>query len=643
MMSKNMFELVRDTLREDDRLTSENKLLKNKTMELALKEDKELIGLLLDNDRIKEHFFNEVNGALVFEKDKFIKFVNNKQFLPDSYTTFKNKIGLISNDEYLKQNKDVNLAWPYKDCVLEGGQADPDENRDEIFWNKTLAPDEIDRLLDPKVITNFKRVNTEGINQNPNLNSKENLVIKGNNLLTLHSLKKRFRGEIRLIYIDPPYNVSREFNYNDNFNHSTWLTFMKNRLEIARELLDKNKGVIFIHISDKELHYLKILADEVFGRDNFLNTVARVQKKGSDKGSYFSPSLDYILPYARDKNKLPSFSDEIDESKFDKVETEGPREGERYEDSKSLYQSSLDIRPNQRYYIECPDGSLAIPPGDTFPEEKKDGAKVTPKEGDGCWRWSVEHGYEERKNQLVFKKSKRSPLVDENGEPSEWNIYTKRYLKDARERGNVPRTLWKDFLNAEATQDLKELDLEFQFSKPKELIKYILKITGTGDGDVILDFFAGSGTTAQAVLELNREDNQERRFILCEQLDYIEDVLLDRLTKILRNTEDFLYCELMKCNQRYIDSIEEANTEDELLEIWEEMKDEAFLSYKLDPQKFNENLNEFKELSFENQKNFLIESLEKNHLYVNLDEIEDEKYQISKDKKKLNEVFYRYD
>ena len=630
-----LLEELKSVLKKDKKLVSDEKLLKNRIVELALKLDKDLIKLLLSNKRIKEYFFIEVDKTLIFDKEKFMKFIDNKEFLPDSYTAFKNKIGLTADKRYIAKSKEVVLSWPYKDCILEGGQEKGDEKRKEIFHNEILAPDEIDRLLEPKVFTNFKRIDAKGERKVTEIKPADNLIIKGNNLLVLHSLKKRFAGKVKLIYIDPPYNTGNdEFKYNDSFNHSTWLTFMENRLRVAKDLL-REDGVIFIHIGDQELHYLKILGDEVFGRDNFLNTVARVQKRGSDKGNYFSPSVDFILPYAKNKKNLPYFVDEIDESIFNKAEKEGPRKGEKYEDSKSLYQSSLDERTNQRYYIECPDGSLVIPPGKTFPKIKKDGAKVNPQKGDGCWRWSVDHGYK-NKHLLVFRKPRSSPLLDENGNQAKWNVYTKRYLKDAREKGNSPRTIWTDFLNAEATRDLKQLDVNFQFSKPKELIKYIFKITGTESGDIILDFFAGSGTTAQALFELNREDKQERQIIICEQFGYITNTTLKRIQRVLEKSENIVYCELKELNEEFIQKIKKVKDTKELPNIWEEMREHAFLSYRIDPKLFDENIEEFKKLSADEQKKLLIECLDANNLYVDYSEIEDAEYGISDEDKKLN-------
>jgi len=249
---EDLLDNLKSLLQKDERLVSEGELLKNKVIELALKLDKDLIKLLLSDKKMKEIFFADVDGTLIFDKDKFMRFVSNKQFLPDSYTAFKNKIGLTLGDNYLSEKKEVVLSWPYKDCILEGEMTKEDQKRDEVFWNEILAPDEISRLLDPKVFTNAKRINKNGehslfpplkkgdkggFRTDENGDIKDNLIIKGNNLLALHSLKKRFAGRVKLIYIDPPYNRDADSFYNDSFKHSSWLTFIRNRLEIAKKLL----------------------------------------------------------------------------------------------------------------------------------------------------------------------------------------------------------------------------------------------------------------------------------------------------------------------------------------------------------------------------------------------------------------------
>src|SRR5690554_1806154 len=270
----NLFEHIKSVLSQNENFCKDGQLFKNTVVEAGLKLDPTLLKLLLKDEKAKKHFFTEVEGIAVFDKAKFQKFVSNKQFLPDSFTAFKNKIGLTANGEYLTEANEVVLDFPYKDCVLEGGQTKEDQKRQEIFWNETLAPDEIDRLFEPKVLTNWKRYDKDGEHEVKSISLDDNLIIKGNNLIALHSIKKVYKGKVKLIYIDPPFNTGNDsFQYNDSFNHSTWLTFMKNRLEVAKELLS-NDGLIFINVDDIEEAYLKVLCDEIFGVENFLNVIA---------------------------------------------------------------------------------------------------------------------------------------------------------------------------------------------------------------------------------------------------------------------------------------------------------------------------------------------------------------------------------
>ncbi|MDX5436666.1 MAG: site-specific DNA-methyltransferase, partial [Pontibacter sp.] len=250
--AQNLLQELTFVLQQDERLVADGKLLKNKVVELALQLDASLLRLLLSHGGIRKQFFEEVDGLLVFDKIKFQQFVNSRAFLPGSYTSFKNKLGLSCNEEYLKSGQEVVLAWPYKDCVLEGNQTKENRSQKEVFWNATIAPDEVDRLLSPKVLTNFARYTAKGKEPVGELSGQDNLIIRGNNLLALHSLRQVYAGKVRLIYIDPPYNTGNDsFRYNDTFNHSTWLTFMKNRLEVARELL-RPDGYILLQIDNNE-------------------------------------------------------------------------------------------------------------------------------------------------------------------------------------------------------------------------------------------------------------------------------------------------------------------------------------------------------------------------------------------------------
>jgi adenine-specific DNA-methyltransferase len=652
---QNLLDNLKNLLQKDERLVSEGEFLKNKIIELAIKLDKDLIELLLSDRQMKEVFFTQVGKATIFDKDKFIRFVSNKQFLPDSYTAFKNKIGLTEDDEFIKEKKDVVLSWPYKDCVLEGGMTKEDQKRDEIFWNETLAPDEISRLLDPKVFANAKRIDAKGEHKfdkfktDENSNIRDNLIIKGNNLLVLHSLKKRFAGKVKLIYIDPPYNTGNDgFKYNDSFNHSTWLTFMRNRLKVTKDLL-KNEGIIFISIDDNEIHYLRVLMDEIFGERNYLNMFCWVNNlKGrqiSGKGA--AKTYEYILVYAKDKNSknIGPFEISVEKAKAlmpssykgFSYEIQSDKSGtfilknELYNTNSSFNE---ETRPNLVFNIHYNFKTKEVEFSDVDQDVDYEGfIKIPPKKNnDGvhrfhAWRWNKDKILNEVDN-LEFVKTKDGAKIF-----TKIREYDVTNLKD----------IITDITTTKGTHDIKALfdgKKYFNYPKPVELIKIF--VSQTGSEDIILDFFSGSGTTAQAVLELNKEDGGNRQFILCEQLDYVDTVTVPRIKKVIKKLGggDFVYLELMKWNENFVEKIQKAKTKGELKELWETMKKKAFLSYKIDIKAIDEKAKDFADLSIENQKRFLLECLDKNHLYVNYSEIEDEEYGVSEEDKKLNREFY---
>ena len=278
------YDRLAELLCEVPEYSVENKLNKNIVAELARKYDSGLINKLLSDSDMKKLFFTQSDAGLIFKKDVFLQFISQKEFLPDSYTAFEQKIGLASGGSLLRNDDRVVLNWPYKDCVLEGGQTKEDTKRDEVFFNEILAPDEINTILEDKVFVNWKRYDKDGEHDLDELKPNDNLIIKGNNLVVLHSLKKRFAGKIKLIYIDPPYNTgSDSFGYNDNFNHSTWLTFMKNRLEVAKKLLSED-GTIYVQCDSREMAYLKVEMDEIFGKENYLSTITVKAKAGAELG-----------------------------------------------------------------------------------------------------------------------------------------------------------------------------------------------------------------------------------------------------------------------------------------------------------------------------------------------------------------------
>ena len=359
--------------------------------------------------------------------------------------------------------------------------------------------------------------------------SPNHVLIEGDNLNALAALTYAYAGKIDVIYIDPPYNTgSKDFVYNDSFvdkedgyRHSKWLSFMDRRLKLAKKLLSE-KGVIFISIGSDEIAQLTLLCNKLFGEYNQIAIIPRVQKKGNGKGTHFSPAVDYVLAYCNYKQNVDRFF-APNTSDFPMLETEGKRAGEYYECTKSLYQGSLDSRPNQRYYIECPDHSFIIPPGNVFPDEVKDAAFVKPLGNDDkCWRWSWD-SYLKQKHLLVFKKVKKATLLDEFGKPSKWNVYTKRYQKDAEEKGKVPPNYIDDCINSLGTARLAELGIDFPFSKPCELVKKLVKYTNKDKDITIVDFFAGSGTSMDAMMQLNVEDGGHRKCILVQGIEKDDD------------------------------------------------------------------------------------------------------------------------
>jgi len=335
-MSQEFYSKLEKLLKKDSRFVDrEGDLLKSNVIDAAYKADKKLVELLLFQREFKSKFFSKIKDVLVFNINNFVGYIQDKNFLADSHTKYRNKIGLNIGGKFLNERKEVTLVWPFKDCVLEGGMTKEDEKRKEIFFNEILAQDEIDKLFAPKVLTNWERYTQKGRERLKELKRdkdgiiRENLIIKGNNLLALHSLKQQFQNKVKLIYIDPPYNTGGDaniFTYNNNFNHSTWLTFIKNRLEIANDLLRKD-GFIAITIDHNELFYLGELADEVFGRENRIGIVSIVVKpEGRQFSKFFSASNEFMLVYAKDIN-LASLEnviiDEKNKEKFDRNDERG--------------------------------------------------------------------------------------------------------------------------------------------------------------------------------------------------------------------------------------------------------------------------------------------------------------------------------
>ena len=609
-MNKNIFEIVIDTLLKLKKYVSEDgKLLKANVYEDIINMDKDLLFVLISNPKIKERFFQEVNETLIFDKQKFAWFIESKEFLANSYTRYINKIGLTKNEEFISKSNDVVLNFPYKDCVLQGVQNKEDQKNNEIFHNEIIASDEITRMLNPKILTNAKRYTKNGIEKNIIFNDNDNLIIKGNNLIVLSSLLKRYGEKIKCIYIDPPYNTgSDSFKYNDKFNHSAWLTFMKNRLELAKKLLS-NDGFIFVQIDDNEQAYLKVLMDEIFGREKFIGTIVyRRRKSQANLSKNLSIIHEYILIYK--KSELATLNNILNNT-----------------DSKDYKNPDNDIRGAYKT-MPCTNKG-----GSLYTITSPTGKKITDE-----WRFKEETFYELlNDNRIVFpKKGEGKPRY-------------KLFLSEKNLKGVIVNSWWDDVAtNQDANKDLKELFGKnvFDYPKSEDLIKKIIEIS-TKENDTVLDYHLGSGTTCAVAHKMGR------RYIGIEQMNYVEDISVKRLSKVIEGEQtgiskavnwkgggSFVYCELLENANLIINKINLA-TENNILEVKEEVySDERIIPYvtREELKKADEN---FRCLSLEEKKMALINIVDKNKLYVNYSDIEDETFEITENDKKFSESFYK--
>ena len=659
-------------LAQNDTFMVEGVLNKNKLAEFARQYNPELLNILMSNDKISKYFFSTLDtGVLVFKKDVFLQFLNNKEFLPDSFTAYKTKIGLATGDKYLSENQEVVLNFPYKDCVLEGGQTKDDAKRQEIFFNETLAPTEINRLLDDKVLTNFKRFDETGETAVGDLKETDNLIIKGNNLIALHSLKKRFAGKVKLIYIDPPYNTGNDsFNYNDSFNHSTWLTFMKNRLVVARELLSED-GLIWVQTDDGEVNYLGVLLDEIFGRENFINIVTVKTKiggvSGSSEGKSLKDTTEFIQVYAKNKEFIDLKPIFAMTPVWEYIQTEYIEAGKSWKYTSVLLDLGEKVliktdNVNGRTYYHYPNAKTcsvkqyANENGLTEEEVYNSIPKKIFQSTNAQSSVRTTLIRETENIQTGFVSVSYIPVKGKNqGELTEiFYTNTKRmvmFLSDMLTEDSEGNLLYKEKLttlwdNIQYNNLSKEGLVDFpNGKKPEKLLQNIIEMS-TEESDIILDFFGGSGSTAATAHKLNRQ------YISIEQMDEQLDKIIERLKNVSSGKDDkgiskdvnwsgggsFIYAELKNDAQDFKNAILEATTADQLLELFELAKKSSFLSYRIDPKKLKKN--EFEQLSLAEQKQILSEIIDNNNLYVNYSDIDDNDYQISAEDKKLNHAFY---
>lgn len=635
----NLYHELEQLLRKNCRYCMDDgRLLKNRIVEDALSIQPLLVKELLGNEKMKKVFFTDVEGVMVFDKIKFQRFVSDTQFLGGSYTMFKNKIGLANeNGRFVSESREVVLSWPYKDCMLEGGQTKEDVKRNEVFWNETLAPDEVNRLTEPKVFSNFKRYDKEGEHQVDHLSDNDNLIIKGNNLLALHSLKKKYAGQVKLIYIDPPYYFRKKlstdtFKYNSNFHLSTWLTFMRDRLECAKYLLAPS-GTIWIHMGDEGMHYLKLVADQVFGINHFIGTLPRRTRNGkSDVPFNFSQDFDWLLVYTNVEESQAVMGRAVERKYY----TTEDYPGKPWRLADLTKQTTAKERENSFFTMVDPKTGKEYPPSEkrtwcitkeTFDFHYKRGYIVFPDDYDFLKitkPYSRKFKYEDEAN------GKLSSIISD----CQIQQFLKSLLYDC-----------KNEIGNNEINDLFGRD-EFDYAKPENLIKIIMEAV-TNEGDLVMDFFSGSGTTVAVAHKLGR------KYIGCEQIDHQIELTVNRLNEVICGEQggvsksigwqgggSFVYCELSKANGKFADEIENAETTGQLMDIWNRMKATDYLNYKVDVKEVDANVADFEGLNLDDQKRFLIECLDKNLLYVPLSDIDSNEYGVTDEDKRLTREFY---
>lgn len=529
------------------------------------------------------------------------------------------------------------LNFAYKDGILKGGQSRDEEGQNEIFFNEILAKDEIDALFEPKALQNFEVIGDGKLSQ---LVAEElNILLKGNNLLALHSLKKKYRSKVKLIYIDPPYNTgSDSFKYNDKFNHSTWLTFMKNRLEIAREFL-RDDGAIFIQCDDNEQAYLKVLMDEIFGRDNFVNCIAVLSStpsgvKISHANKKILKSKDYILVY---KKVSVAFKPQyirkgawdthymffVEDNKLLKL-YDVLRARDILNEHEKLSDFNINNPKHREFYLKNGDYIVRKSTHDNQAIKKI------------CRDSFQDKIYADGIN-LYFNNDQLQPISRSFQE-----VIIGQQIE--RDISNLLCDFWGD-IDFQNTQNQGGVSFT-NAKKPEQLLYRIISMT-TCANDIVMDFFSGSGTTLAVAHKMGR------KWIGIEQMDYIQDITKERLRKVIDGEQggiskvvewkgggSFVYAELMPFNAIYRERIEASQDEKELETIYKDLEEKAFLDYRVDLQEILAD-QDFKNMSLEDKKETLRLILDENMDYVPLGDIEDKTYGIDEDTIRLNKVFYR--
>lgn len=630
-----IYQYLKDLFKKNKNyISEEGELLIYKIVEDARLQTKDLIKFLLKDKKCKEYFFEKIDDITIFKSEEFRICINDARFLGNSFTRYLNKIGLMNNySEKMIMNEDyIVLNYPYKDCMLDGGMTKEEAkriNRKETMINNILFKKDIHKLKSPKVLKNFRKfsLTNDKVKESKieRLTGKENLLINGNNFAALCCLKEKFAGKVKLIYIDPPYNTGSDtFTYNDNFNHSAWLVFMKDRLKIAKELL-KDDGVIFIQCDDNEQAYLKVLMDEIFRRENFVNTICW-QKKNypQNDAKWLSDNHDFILIYAKNKEIWrPNLLQRTEEMNARYKNPDNDPRGKWMASDLSVKTYSV----NNDYPITTPSGKVVYSPTSrSWMTSKKNFEKL------------------KADNRIWFgKDGSDTPKI-------------KRFLSEVKD-GLTVLTIWTSDdvgTNLIGKNEIKALfsnsniDL-FATPKPETLLKRIIEIS-TNEGDLILDFFAGSGTTLAVAHKINRQ------YIGVEQIERHFDICIERLKKVIKGEQggiskkvdwnsrgEFICCDIATYNADWIKKIRAVKNDEEFEKLFEDMKENSVINHRLKIDYLEtDNLldDDFKKKDLEEKKSIMLEILDKNIFYVPFSERKDKDFNISDIDIKVSEEFY---
>ncbi|WRB94363.1 site-specific DNA-methyltransferase [Helicobacter pylori] len=611
-----------------------NRFTKERLVTLILTADEKLLTFMLEHENANDYknaFFKMIANTLVFNEKALLECLEIKE-LEKSFTRFKNKIGLYSQGGLIKSSELVVLNFPFKDNVLLGNAKDNSTKSKECFYHEILHKKEIDTLLNKKALCHFE-MHGEGDLESALKDKNTNYLIKGNNLIALHSLKKKFAKQVKCIYIDPPYNTGNDsFNYNDNFNHSSWLVFMKNRLEAAREFLSDD-GVIFVQCDDNEQAYLKVLMDEIFLRENFVSCITHIVKPEGRMYGQVAKTHEYILVYAKNINNLIFNEIEKEGHAFSYVDEKGGFDLQGLENRNFRAFNGLNI-PSLRYGLfideNQKDNNGFMP---VFGEYRDGLTEVFPDSRNGfdlVWRWGKEKALKEN-HSLV-------------------GVFKDRLRVFQKVRSNTTRAksiFWdKSMITQKGTEEVKQIfkTQVFDFPKPEALISRILEVS-TNENDLVLDFFAGSGTTCAVAHKM------KRRYIGIEQMDYIETITKERLKKVIEGEQggiskkcgfkgggSFVYAELKEVNLEIKKQILNAKSKSECLKIFNDLS-ERFLK-RADCKIDEIDSEEFQNLDLNEQKRIYCASFDSNEDYLNLGDIDEDEWGIDKITKKYNEIFY---